>query len=127
VSIREREHRFPGLAAVAKIAASQEIAGRTSTAVRYFLLSRPMMAQHLLAVVRAHWGIENRLHWVLDVIMDEDQARNRRDHGPENLARLRRFALNMLRANTTKGSIRLKIKRTSWRDDFLLSVLAHLR
>ena len=123
----QRAHSFPGLAAIARITASREISGKTSTAVRYFLLSRPMTAERLLAVVRAHWGIENSLHWVLDVIMDEDQARTRRDHGPENLALLRRLALNMLRANTAKGSVRLKIKRAGWRDDFLLSILAQLR
>ena len=123
----QREHRFPGLTAIARITASREIAGKTSTAVRYFLLSKAMTAERLLAVVRAHWGIENSLHWVLDVTMDEDQARNRRDHGPENLALLRRLALNMLRANTAKGSVRLKIKRAGWRDDFLLSVLGQLR
>ena len=59
--------------------------------------------------------------------MDEDQARNRRDHGPENLALLRRFALNLLRTNPDKGSTRLKIKRAGWRDDFLLRVLGQMR
>lgn len=122
-----REHAFPGLAAVAKIEASRELAGRTSTAVRYFLLSSTMSAERLLQVVRAHGGIENSLHWVLDVIMDEDQARNRRGHGPENLALLRRFALNLLRTNPDKGSVRLNIKRAGWRDDFLLRVIAQMR
>jgi predicted transposase YbfD/YdcC len=73
--------------------------------------------------VRAHWHIENRLHWVLDVVMDEDQARARKDHAPENLARLRRFALNVLRANLDKGSVRGKIKRAGWDDAFLLKLL----
>jgi len=120
-------HDFPGLAAIAKIEATREIDRQTRTATRYFLLSKPLGAARLLEVVRAHWGIENRLHWVLDVVMDEDQARNRRDHGPENLALLRRFALNLLRTNTSKGSTRLKAKRAGWRDDFLLGVLAQLR
>jgi predicted transposase YbfD/YdcC len=73
--------------------------------------------------VRAHWHIENRLHWVLDVVMDEDQARARKDHAPENLARLRRFALNLLRANLDKGSVRGKIKRAGRDDAFLLKLL----
>ena len=121
------EHAFPGLAAIAKIEATREIGERIGTATRYFLLSKPMTAKRLLHVVRAHWGIENSLHRVLDVILDEDQARNRRDHGPENLSLLRRFALNLLRANQAKGSLHLKSKRAGWRDDFLLAVLAHLR
>lgn len=122
-----REHGFPGLAAVAKVEAIREIDGRASAAVRYFLLSKPWPAQRLLEIVRAHWGVENGLHWVLDVLMDEDRARNRRDHGPENLALVRRFALNLLRTSPAKGSIRLKSKRAGWRDDFLLSVLAQMR
>jgi predicted transposase YbfD/YdcC len=74
--------------------------------------------------VRAHWQIENRLHWVLDVVLDEDLARARQDHAPENLARLRRFALNLLRANQHQGSTRGKIKRAGWDDAFLLKLLA---
>ena len=74
-------------------------------------------------VVRTHWQIENCLHWVLDVVMDEDQSRSRKDNAPENLARLRRFALNLLRANKDKGSTRGKIKRAAWDDTFLLKIL----
>jgi len=74
--------------------------------------------------VRAHWQIENCLHWVLDVVLDQDRARARKDHAPENLARLRRFALNVLRANQDKGSTRGKIKRAAWDDAFLLKLLA---
>lgn len=122
-----REHGFPGLVAIAKVEATREVADRTSTAVRYFLLSTVMTAERLLQVVRAHWTIENSLHWVLDVVMDEDHARNRRDHGPENLALIRRFALNLLRTNPDKGSVRLKVKRAGWRDDFLLRVLGQMR
>ncbi len=127
VDYLRREHAFPGLVAIAKIEASREVAGRTRTAVRYFLLSTAMQAERLLRVVRAHWTIENSLHWVLDMAMDEDQARNRRDNAPENLALLRRFALNLLQTNSDKGSIRLKIKRAGWRDDFLLRVLGQMR
>ena len=71
------------------------------------MLSTSLAAAPLAAVVRAHWHIENRLHWVLDVVLDEDQARARKDHAPENLARLRRSALNVLRANPDQGSTRL--------------------
>jgi predicted transposase YbfD/YdcC len=75
-------------------------------------------------VVRAHWQIENRLHWVLDVVMDEDHSRARKDHAPDNLARLRRFALNLLRANPDPASTRGKIKRAGWDDAFLLEILS---
>ena len=74
--------------------------------------------------MRAHWDIENGLHWVLDVVMNEDQARNRKDHGPENLALLRRFALNLARLEPSKGSLRGKLKRAGWDDTFLTRLLA---
>jgi predicted transposase YbfD/YdcC len=117
-------HAFPGLTAVGKVTATREQGGRTTTATRYYLLSRPLSAARFLAVVRAHWQIENALHWVLDVVLDEDLARARKDHAPENLARLRRFALNVLRANRDHGSTRGKIKRAGWDDVFLLKLLA---
>jgi predicted transposase YbfD/YdcC len=107
-------HAFPGLAAVAKVTATREIKGKSSTASRYYVLSKPLTAARLAEVVRTHWQIENCLHWVLDVVMDEDQSRSRKDHAPENLARLRRFALNLIRANKDKGSTRGKIKRAAW-------------
>jgi len=116
-------HGFPGLAAIGKVTARRETAAKTTTATRYYLLSKPLPAAHFLEVVRAHWQIENRLHWVLDVVMDEDQGRARKDHAPENLARLRRFALNLLRANQDKGSTRGKLKRAAWDDTFLLKLL----
>jgi predicted transposase YbfD/YdcC len=118
------QHGFPGLAAVGKVEATREIDGKATTANRYYVLSTPLAAARFLDVVRAHWHVENRLHWVLDVVMDEDQSRARKDNGPENLARLRRFALNILRANQDKGSTRGKIKRAAWDNAFLLQLLA---
>ena len=73
--------------------------------------------------MRAHWDIEIGLHWVLDLVMNEDQARNRKDHGPENLALLRRFALNLARLEPSKGSLRGKLKRAGWDDTFLTRLL----
>ena len=68
---------------------------KTTTETRCYLLSQACAPERFNTVVRSHWGIENQLHWVLDVIMDEDQARNRKDHGPQNLALLRKLALNL--------------------------------
>ena len=64
-----------------------------------------MSAQEFLDTVRAHWTIENSLHWVLDVVMREDYARAHKDHAPANLALLRRLALNTIKANQDKGRI----------------------
>src|ERR1019366_5720343 len=76
------------------------------------------------AIVRSHWSIENQLHWVLDVVMDEDQARNRKDHGPGNLALLRNLALNLAKLEPFKGSMRGKLKRAGWDNAFLGNLLA---
>jgi hypothetical protein len=79
--VLEDSHDWPGLKAVGKITATREIDGRSSIETRCYLLSRAFPPERLNAIVRSHWGIENGLHWVLDVIMDEDQARNRKNHG----------------------------------------------
>jgi predicted transposase YbfD/YdcC len=123
-----KTHDFPGIRAVARVDAWRRPNGQTDEVTsRYFLLSRPLPAARLMAVVRTHWTIENQLHWVLDVVFDEDRARNRKDHGPQNLALLRRLALNLLRSHPDKASIRRKIKKAGWDDMFLLSILAQMR
>jgi predicted transposase YbfD/YdcC len=95
--------------------------------VHYYLLSKFMAAKRLLHVVRSHWGIENRLHWVLDVVFNEDGTRTRKDNAPENLAILRRFAANIIRAHPARISMRQKVKRAGWEDAFLLGLLGHMR
>ena len=95
--------------------------------VRYFLASRLLSAKKLLEVVRAHWGIENNLHWVLDVLFDEDACRSRKDHAAENLALIRKLALNALQATPGPARISHKMLHARWDNDFLLSALAHMR
>ena len=92
--------------------------------VGVYLLSSPLSADRLNQVARSHWGIENCLHWRLDVVMNEDQARNRMDNGPHNLAVLRHMAINVMQKHPTKGSLRGKIKRAGWDDAYLTSLLA---
>jgi predicted transposase YbfD/YdcC len=122
-------HRFPGIAALARITSRRKAgSGRADKPlVRYFLLSTYMPARRLLHVVRSHWGIENRLHWVLDVILAEDANRARKDNAPENLAIMRRLALNIIRNHPARTSLRQKVKRAGWDNAFLLEVLAHMR
>ena len=119
---------FPGLAAVARVETRREIKGTSEPAiVRYFLLSTVLSSQRMLQVARTHWTIENQLHWVLDVAFHEDSVRSRKDNAPQNLALIRKLALNLLRQNPGKGSIKGKIKRAGWDNEFLLSLLAHMR
>lgn len=119
---------FPGVAAVGQVVTERRVGGDPEPAlVRWFLLSQPLAAVRLIEVARTHWTIENQLHWVLDVAFEEDAARSRKDNAPQNLALLRKLALNILRSHPDKGSIKGKIKRAGWNDDFLLSLLGHMR
>jgi predicted transposase YbfD/YdcC len=120
----QARHAWPGLKAVGQITAQREVGGKTTLQTRTYLLSTALSPERLNEIVRAHWDIENGLHWVLDVVMNEDQARNRKDHGPENLAILRRLALNLARLEPAKGSLRGKLKRAGWDDTFLARLLA---
>ncbi len=122
------DSNFPGLAAVARVETYCKRAGRPEPViVRYFLLSTILTAQRMLEVARTHWTIENQLHWVLDVTLREDAARSRTDHAPQNLALIRKLALNILRQHPEKASIKTKTKKAGWNDDFLLSLFGHMR
>jgi predicted transposase YbfD/YdcC len=122
-------HGFPGVVAIGRVTSRRKLHGNRAEppAVRYYLLSKYMSAKRLLQVTRSHWSIENQLHWVLDVHFNEDGNRARMDNAPENLAALRRLALNILRSHPASTSIRRKIKRAGWDDSFLLDMLGHMR
>jgi predicted transposase YbfD/YdcC len=126
--VRATGMNFPGLAAVARVETHRKTNGEPEPViVRYFLLSALLTSQRMLQVARTHWTIENQLHWVLDVAFDEDAARSRKDNAPQNLALLRKLALNLVRQHPDKGSIKGKIKRAGWDDAFLLSLLRQMR
>lgn len=119
---------FPGLAAIGRVVSQRSLAGQAEPdSTRWFLLSRPLSAERLLEVARTHWSIENQLHWVLDVDLGEDAARARKDNGPQNLALMRKLALNLLRSHPDKASIKGKIKKAGWDDQFLISLITHMR
>ena len=93
---------------------------------RYYISSSEMSAADLALSTRAHWGIENRLHWVLDVTFGEDASQIRKDHAPQNFSLLKKIVLNMLRLDTTckaKTSLRQKRKLAAWDDDIRAAIL----
>ena len=116
-------HEFPGLKAFGRIEATREADGKVTTETRFFALSWIPAPEVLLSTVRDHWAIENALHWQLDVSFREDAARNRKDNGPGNLAVLRRRALDVVRRDTSKESLSIKLKKAGWNDDYSRSIL----
>ena len=90
----------------------------------YFISSLDVSAEEMLATVRAHWSIENSLHWILDATFREDHCRVRKDHAPQNLATLRNISYNLLKRETSlKVGIQGKRLQAGWKEDYLLKVL----
>jgi predicted transposase YbfD/YdcC len=119
---------FPALTALARIEAERQLGnGKIETDTRYVALSKALSPRRVLEVTRAHWSIENHLHWSLDVVFFEDDARTRKNYAPENLAVIRRMALDILRSHPDKRSISRKMKRASWRKEFFFDLFAHMR
>jgi predicted transposase YbfD/YdcC len=119
--------KFEGLAAVARIDSTRRIAGKLQRQSRHFILSAALQPAEVLRIARAHWSIENQQHWLLDVVFDEDRARNRKDNAGQNLALLRRLALNLLQTDTWSASIRRKVKRAGWDNAYLFNLLSQMR
>jgi len=117
---------WKNLATVSRIRAQRWIGEEKSSEDRYHIASI-VGAKRILWAVRSHWGIENVLHWTLDLAFDEDRCRVRKDHGPENFALLRHIALNLLKQEKTcKRGIKGKRLLAGWKQDYLLKVLAGL-
>ena len=113
------EPRFPGLAMIGMVEAEVERAGKTSLARRSYLSSATLGATQFGRAVRAHWGIENRLHWVLDVVFHDDLMRLRTESGLANMATIRHAALNIIKAIPDKASLKVRRKTVGWDDAYL--------
>lgn len=109
---------FPDLAMIGMVEATTERGGKTAHERRYYLSSARLDAKTFARAVRAHWGIENRLHWVLDVVFHDDLARLRTGHGPENMAVVKHMAINLLRA-ATPTSLKNRRKLAGWDIEYL--------
>ena len=117
------ELRLPDVAAIIKVATRTELKDRGRFDTRYYISSADLTAEAAANAMRGHWGIENRLHWVLDVVFDEDQSRLRTGHGARNMAVVRHFAINLVRQAKDNKSIRLRRKLAGWDQDYLASIL----
>jgi predicted transposase YbfD/YdcC len=117
------EPRFPGLAAIALVEAEVERGGKTTLARRYYLSSALLDAPTFARAVRAHWGVENRLHWVMDVVFHDDLARLRTGHGPENMAIIKHMAMNLVQQATPTTSLKNRRKLAGWDPGYLETLI----
>lgn len=114
--------RFKTIKTLVRVHARAEYADRCSFDTRYFISSAPCDIERIAAGVRGHWGVES-MHWLLDVEFKDDLSRYRAGHGAKNMAVIRRFALGLVRANKSKGSVKTRRKSAGWNPGFLLQIL----
>ncbi len=113
------ERDFPHLAAIAMVEVEVERAGKLCRERRYYLTSAALDAKTFAQAVRAHWGVENRLHWVLDVVFHDDLARLRSGYGPQNMAVVKHMAINLIRHPKDKHSLKNRRKLACLNSDYL--------
>lgn len=121
-SLAFAKQAWPGLRSIGEVITVTERDGKETCDVRHFILSLEPKVRRFATAVRGHWGIENSLHWVLDVTFNEDQSRIRKDYGPDNFGLLRRFAVTLIKQDTSPGSIRRKRKRAAWNNEALAKI-----
>ncbi len=116
------EPRLPNIQTIVMTTTQTERRGKITDETRYFVASARLGPERAAHAIRAHWGIES-LHWVLDVVFKEDLSRLRRGHGAPNMAHIRRFAFNIVRAGRGTKSIKTARKAAAWSQDFLASLI----
>ena len=120
------ELRLPAASCVIRVDSRAELSDRCRQETRYYISSARLTAEQAADAVRGHWGIENRLHWVLDVVFKDDQSRLRKGHGAKNMAVVRHFAINLVRAAKDKHTIKLRRKAAGWDPAYLAVMLGAL-
>lgn len=122
----EQVAQWPGIERVVLIESSREKDGKIIRQTRYYLTSLKTGAKEFNFLVRSHWGIENKLHWMLDVVFAEDTSRVWQGAGPENMATLRKMALQALNQQKDKKSMKARRKMAAWNDVYLMEILQNL-
>jgi predicted transposase YbfD/YdcC len=120
----QERHDWPGLKAVVMVESTRELVDKVERETRFYLTSLVWLAHQIGPVIRSHWAIENRLHWVMDMIFRDDECRVRTNHAPANFTTIKHMAHNLIRRAKGRDSFRLKRKIAAWDDDFLASLIA---
>lgn len=116
--------KWKGLSSVVMVKRERQLWNKRTTEVCFYLTSLPPDAVVLAEAIRAHWGIENSLHWVLDVTFKEDSCRIRQGHGPENMGLIRRLCINLLKQDRWKKSIAMKRYHAAMDNDYAFKILS---
>lgn len=125
--LRERHPEWKNLNSIVAMESKRLIGDTATQETRYFISSSLASAEQMLAAVRLHWGIENQLHWVLDMSFGKDQSRICKDNAPTNVAIIRHAALNMIRQTPKKRmSVKRMRKAAGWNDSLLTEILAQI-
>ena len=123
IGFLSQAEQWTGIQSIGCVTAYREVDGVSSEHTRYFISSLPAEPYLFAKGVRSHWGIENSLHWVMDVVFRDDECRIRKKHGPANFVTLKHITHNMLKSIPGKMSMRVRRKRAGWDDAFLTAVL----
>lgn len=119
----QERHNWPGLKGVVMVESRREIGAKVEQEMRFYITSLDASADKLGPAIRAHWAVENSLHWVMDMVFRDNECRVRKDHAPANFTTLKHIALNLTRKAPGKDSLRLKRKVAAWDDNFLASII----
>jgi len=120
----QARHEWPGLSAVVVVESLREFNGKITSETRFYITSLVILANAVGPMIRAHWAIENSLHWVMDMVFRDDECRVRTENAPANFATCRHIAYNLTRKAPGKDSIRLRRKTAGWDDEYLASLVA---
>jgi len=120
----QERHGWPGLKGIVMVESTREIGDKVERETRFYITSLVWLASQIGPVIRAHWVVENSLHWVMDMIFRDDECRVRTENAPANFTTIKHIALNLIRRAPGKVSLRLKRKVAAWDDEFLASLIA---
>jgi predicted transposase YbfD/YdcC len=121
-SMAPLQQEWPGLRSIGEVVSITRRGDKETCEVRHYISSCEPKVKQFAECVRGHWGIENSLHWILDVTFQEDQSRIRKDHAPDNFSLLRRFTLTLIKQDKSPGSVKRKRKRAGWNNDALARI-----
>lgn len=119
----EQSQKWTKAKTLIKVIRERHIGDDVSIEEQIYISSCELNCQQAAYAIRRHWGVENKVHWKMDVVFREDDSRIRRENGGLNMASLRRFAMNLAGLNTSKISMRRKLKNCGWDDDFREEIL----